>query len=72
MGSVSGLNLRDIEMALENFKPVPFADADIQIEPSSAKEAGFAESDLVITYQQKIPYRASVGFNDSGSASTGK
>ncbi len=66
------LNLRDIEMALENFKRVPTADADIQIEPSKATNAAFGESDLVIQQEQKAPYRFSVGLNDSGSPGTGK
>jgi hemolysin activation/secretion protein len=66
------LNLRDIEMALENFKRVPTADADIQIEPSTSPSAAFGESDLVIKQEQKSPYRRSVGLSDSGSAGTGK
>lgn len=72
MDSGAIVNLRDIEMALENFKRVPTADADIQIEPSSVKGAGFGASDLVITQQQKAPYRFSVGLNDSGSKATGQ
>lgn len=66
------LNLRDIEMALENFKRVPTADADIQIEPSKAASANFGESDLVIKQQQSTPYRVSIGLNDAGSQGTGK
>jgi hemolysin activation/secretion protein len=65
------LNLRDIEMALENFKRVPTADADIKIEPSTdGGKPGL--SNLNITQQQKTPYRASVGLNDAGSTGTGK
>jgi hemolysin activation/secretion protein len=66
------LNLRDIEMALENFKRVPTADADIQIQPSKDKLAGLGESDLIIKQEQKSPYRASAGIGDSGSSGTGK
>jgi len=66
------LNLRDVEMALENFKRVPTANADIQIEPSKSPSAGISESDLIITQQQKSPYRFSVGLNDSGSKATGQ
>jgi hemolysin activation/secretion protein len=72
MDSDDIVNLRDIEMALENFKRVPTADADIQIEPSKAKDAVFGDSDLVIKQEQKSPYRRSVGLSDSGSSSTGK
>lgn len=72
------LNLRDIEQALENFKRVPTAEADIQIEPANVKAdasqnnamPGF--SDVIIRYQQRFPVRISVGLDDSGSNSTGK
>ncbi len=72
MDSGDIVNLRDIEMALENFKRVPTADADIQIEPSKAADAAFGDSDLVIKQEQKSPYRGSVGLSDSGSSGTGK
>lgn len=62
------LNLRDVEQALENFKRVPSADADIKIEPGSAPD----ESDLVISYRQAMPLRFSVSADDSGSKGTGK
>jgi hemolysin activation/secretion protein len=64
------LNLRDIEQSLENFKRVPTADANIQIEPSSENKPG--QSDVVIKYQQRFPLRISVGVDDSGLNSTGK
>lgn len=72
------LNLRDIEQALENFKRVPTAEVDIQIEPS---QTGLNEaqalsqpglSDLVINYQQRFPLRVSLNLDDSGVDSTGK
>jgi len=73
------LNLRDIEQALENFKRVPTAEADIQIEPASldpALKQASAEpglSDVVIRYQQRqVPFRVSFNLDDSGSNSTGK
>lgn len=68
--STSGelLNLRDIEQALENFKRVPTAEADIQIAPGS--EPG--TSDLVIAHQQQMPFRLSATADDSGTRSTGK
>ena len=72
------LNLRDIEQALENFKRVPTAEADIQIEPANVKtdasqnNAMLGFSDVVIRYQQRFPVRISVGLDDSGSNSTGK
>jgi hemolysin activation/secretion protein len=62
------LNLRDIEQALENFKRVPTAEADIQIAPGT--EPG--TSDLVIAYQQQMPFRVSATADDSGTRSTGK
>lgn len=62
------LNLRDIEQALENFKRVPTAEADIQITPATAP--GY--SDLVVTHRQGFPFRLSAGVDDSGTRSTGK
>ena len=62
------LNLRDIEQALENFKRVPTAEADIQIVPGDQP----GESDLVITWKQAFPLRLTLSANDGGSRSTGK
>lgn len=66
------LNLRDIEQALENFKRVPTADADIKITPSTGDDAQPGDSDLVIQYQQAFPFRLTQSFNNSGSKATGK
>ena len=84
------LNLRDIEQALENFKRVPTAEADIQIEPAPPTTADIAKqldssgepkvqlaaqpglSDVVIRYQQRMPFRMSLHLDDSGFNSTGK
>ena len=69
------LNLRDIEQALENFKRVPTAEADIQIEPATASPENANQpglSDVVIKYQQRFPFRISFNFDDSGSDTTGK
>jgi hemolysin activation/secretion protein len=68
MAPGSILNLRDVEQALENFKRVPTAEADIQIEP--AEQPG--QSDLVISYRQALPFRLSLSADDSGSKATGK
>lgn len=62
------LNLRDIEQALENFKRVPTAEADIQIEPAELP----GQSDLVVSYKQALPFRLSLSADDGGSKSTGK
>jgi len=62
------LNLRDVEQALENFKRVPTADADIQITPADQPD----HSDLVIAYQSTTPVRVSLGLDDSGGKSTGR
>ncbi|MBP0597390.1 ShlB/FhaC/HecB family hemolysin secretion/activation protein [Herbaspirillum sp. LeCh32-8] len=65
------LNLRDIEQGLENFKRVPTAEADIQITPTEvATQPG--DSDLVINYQQRFPFRLNVSLDDGGSKATGK
>ena len=78
------LNLRDIEQALENFKRVPTADADIQITPAQTdtdaeqnnvqnKELQAGESDLVISWKQRTPpFRISLSADDAGTKSTGR
>ena len=66
------LNVRDIEQALENFKRVPTAEADVQIEPANSPDAKPGESDLVIRYEQALPFRLSLTVDDGGSKSTGK
>ncbi|WP_237218975.1 ShlB/FhaC/HecB family hemolysin secretion/activation protein [Rhodoferax aquaticus] len=65
------LNLRDIEQGLENFKRVPTAEADIQIEPAQDANA-INQSDLVIAYQQPRMTRWSLSLDDSGSKGTGR
>jgi len=62
------LDLRHIEQALENFKRVPTAEADIQIEP--AAEPGM--SNIVVAWQQSKRYRWGFTADDSGSTVTGK
>jgi hemolysin activation/secretion protein len=62
------LNLRDIEQALENFKRIPSAEADIQVEPAQAP----GTSDLVISWKQTMPFRLSLTADDGGSKGTGK
>ena len=66
------LNLRDIEQALENFKRVPTAEADVQITPAEGTDAQPGESDVVIAWKQAIPVRVSLSVDDSGSKQTGK
>jgi hemolysin activation/secretion protein len=66
------LNLRDVEQALENFKRVPTAEADIQIEEAKGEGIQPGQSDLVISYKQALPFRASFFADDSGSKATGK
>jgi hemolysin activation/secretion protein len=66
------LNLRDIEQALENFKRLPTAEADIQVVPAEGPDAKPGESDLVIQWNQAFPFRVSLSADDSGTRSTGK
>ncbi|EMR12802.1 hemolysin activator protein [Methylophaga lonarensis MPL] len=66
------LNLRDIEQGLENFKRVPTVDVDIQIEPAEGPEAQPGESDVLIQYQQRFPFRVTFSADDAGFDSTGK
>ncbi len=62
------LNLRDIEQALENFKRVPTAEADIQIAPGT--EPG--QSELHIRWRQGLPLRLNLSVDDGGSRATGR
>lgn len=66
------LNVRDTEQALENFKRVPTADADIQIAPAEGHDARPGESDLVVRWKQGFPWRLSLSADDSGTRATGK
>ncbi|MDN4589957.1 hypothetical protein DBA29_15785 [Xenophilus aerolatus] len=66
------LNLRAIEQGLENLKRSPTAEADIQIEPSSAPNAAPGESDLVVKYVQSKKWRLSFSLDDSGTETTGR
>lgn len=66
------LNLRDIEQGLENFKRVPTAEADIKIEPADGPDAQPGNSDLVISWQQTLPFRISLFADNSGTKGTGK
>ncbi|MGJ7495945.1 ShlB/FhaC/HecB family hemolysin secretion/activation protein [Variovorax sp. RT4R15] len=66
------LNLRDIEQGLENLKRVPTAEADIQIEPSTAPGARPGDSDLVVKYVQNRKLRVSLSLDDSGTKATGR
>ncbi|HWT17422.1 MAG TPA: ShlB/FhaC/HecB family hemolysin secretion/activation protein, partial [Variovorax sp.] len=66
------LNLRDIEQGLENLKRAPTAEADIQIEPSTAPDAKPGDSDLVVKYVQARKWRLTLNLDDSGTEATGR
>ena len=66
------LNLRDIEQGLENLKRAPTAEADIQIEPSTAPDAKPGDSDLVVKYVQAKKWRVALSLDDSGTEATGR
>lgn len=66
------LNLRDIEQALENFKRVPTAEADIRIAPASGSNAKPGESDVITAWRQRFPARLSLSVDNGGSKTTGK
>lgn len=66
------LNLRDIEQALENFKRLPTAEADIQVVPAEGADAEPGQSDLVVKWKQDFPFRVSLSADDSGTKATGK
>lgn len=66
------LNLRDIEQALENFKRVPTAEAEIELVPVQQIDAGPGQSDVLIRWKQGFPFRLSLSADDSGTRATGK
>jgi len=66
------LNLRDIEQGLENLKRAPTVEADIQIEPSTARNAKPGDSDLVVKYVQSKKWRVTLSLDDSGTEATGR
>jgi hemolysin activation/secretion protein len=66
------LNSRDLEQVLENFKRLPTVEADIQITPSTSSDALQNESDVIIDWNQKLPFRLNISADDSGNKNTGK
>lgn len=63
------LNLRDLEQGLENLKRLPTVETDIQIVPTKQPQ----ESVVAVRWRQRLlPYRLSLGVDDSGSKATGK
>lgn len=66
------LNLRALEQGLENLKRVPTADADMQIQASAATDAKPGDSDVIVRWQQRVPYRLNLSVDDSGTESTGR
>lgn len=66
------LNLRDIEQSLENLKRSPTSEADFQITPSQGPDAQAGDSDLIISYKQKLPLRLNLAADDSGAKATGR
>lgn len=63
------LNLRDLEQGLENLKRIPTAETDIQIVPV---EGVPNQSTVLVKWQQRLlPYRLSIGIDNSGSKATG-
>ncbi len=66
------LNLRAIEQALENFKRVPSAEADLRIEPAVGSDVRPGDSDVVIEWRQDFPLRINLSIDNSGLKSTGR
>ncbi len=66
------LNLRALEQGLENLKRLPTADADMQIQASDAAGAGPGDSDVIVRWQQRLPYRLNLSVDDAGTESTGR
>lgn len=65
------LNLRDIEQGLDNLKRAPTAEANFEIVPAGP-DAKPGESDLLIRYKQRFPFRLGVSYENSGIKATGR
>ena len=66
------LDLRALEQAIENFKRVPSADADIQLLPSESADARPGDTDIVIRWSQALPFRLNLSLDDAGLKSNGR
>ena len=66
------LNLRALEQGLENLKRLPSTDADMQIRPSEAADARPGDSDVIVRWQQRLPYRLTLSVDDAGTESIGR
>ncbi len=66
------LNLRDTEQALENFKRVPSAEADVEFRAAEGPDAEPGQSDIIVKWQQSFPFRLTLSADDSGTKATGK
>jgi len=66
------LNLRDIEQALENFKRVPTAEAEVEFQAAEGPDAQPGQTDVIIRWKQKFPLRLTLSADDSGTQATGK
>jgi hemolysin activation/secretion protein len=66
------LNLRALEQGLENLKRLPTADAEMQIQASEAAGAQPGDSDVIVRWQQRLPYRLNLSVDDSGTEYTGR
>lgn len=66
------LNLRDIEQALENFKRIPSAEAEIEFRATEGDGAAPGQTDVIVKWKQGFPIRLSLFADDSGTRATGK
>ncbi len=66
------LDLRALEQAIENFKRVPSAEADIQLLPSEEPEAQPGDTDVLIRWSQGKPLRMNLSFDNAGIQTTGR
>ena len=62
------LNLRELEQGLEQLQQVSSFDVSMQLIPGDRP----GETDVVIEFTRRSPWRAALTFDDSGSKATGK
>lgn len=66
------LNIYALEQGLENFRRLPSVEADLQILPSLGPEAEPGDSEVVVRWAQRRPWRLNLSVDDAGSRTTGR
>lgn len=66
------LNLREVEQMLENLQRLPTVEAGFEVVPSTEPDAQPGDSDLVVQWRQRRPWRLQLSLDDGGARETGR